>query len=199
MATPKPTPEEKLFAVIQGAQQPPIRRAKAAAWPQLTARVASAIGPFDLPRVNQLLMALAALLALLCATTPLFMRPSISAILNAVGPQPVPVIPKPLDGLKSLETYQEILQTQDPFRIAAAPSTAAPDEPIEPPPPDPKTLLSEAKLVGISWGAEPVAMVEQQEQTFFLKLGDALGGLTVKEILKDRVVFETDGQDVELQ
>lgn len=195
----KPTPEEKLFAVIQGAAHQPIRRSRAATWPLLTARVAAAIGPLDLPRVNQLLMGIAAMLALLCVGTPLVMRPSVAQIIAAVGPQPIARIPKPLEGLKALEEYQQVLQTQDPFRIADVPAPAPVTEVSPPPPPNPRALLGDVKLVGISWGPQPVAMIEQNAQTFFLKAGDLFGTLTVKEVLQDRVIFRAGEQDVELE
>lgn len=197
MPPSKPTPEEKLFAVIQGAQQQPLRRRpQAMSLAQAGSRLTSIVTAMDLPQVNQALMGVVGALALLCLLNPLMMRPRVDRLLSRIEPRGATVIPAPLEGLRALETYLETMARQDPFRIGARPLAAASvSTPEIPARVDPKTLLGNAKLVGIAFGDVPMAMVEQQQQTYFLKVGDALGSLTVKEILKDRVVFEA-GEDV---
>ena len=61
-------------------------------------------------------------------------------------------------------------------------------------------LIKEFTLVGISWSNEPVAMIEDQERkkTYFLKKGDILRDIEVKEILEDRVILIYEGFELEL-
>ncbi len=200
MPTQKPTPEEKLFAVIQGAQQKPLRRRpQALTLAQAGSRVTSMVAAVDLPQANQALTGGVIVLALLCLLNPLMMRPQVDRLLNKIEPGRASIIPAPLEGLKPLETYLETMARQNPFGIGeqplAATSSAAP---VAQAPVDPNTLLGDAKLVGISLGEVPTAMVEQQKQTYFLTIGDMLGPLKVKEILSDRVIFDADGKPVEL-
>ncbi len=67
--------------------------------------------------------------------------------------------------------------------------------PVRPPPPNPLQILQEKvkvlKLVGISWGEEPVAMIEDKtsQQTSFLKVGDSINGVKVRAILRDRAIL----------
>ncbi len=67
--------------------------------------------------------------------------------------------------------------------------------PVKPPPPNPLQILQEKvkvlKLVGISWGKDPVAMIEDKtsQQTSFLKVGDSINGVKVKAILSDRAIL----------
>ncbi len=66
---------------------------------------------------------------------------------------------------------------------------------LKPPPPNPLQILQEKvktlKLVGISWGKDPVAMIEDKtnQQTSFLKVGDSINGVKVKAILIDRAIL----------
>jgi len=66
------------------------------------------------------------------------------------------------------------------------------------------TRVSHLKLVGISIETNPedsYAMVENTKSkiTFFLKKGETLDGLFVKEVLEEKVVFESGGTEVELR
>ncbi len=67
--------------------------------------------------------------------------------------------------------------------------------PVKPPSPNPVQILQEKvkalKLVGISWGKDPVAMIEDKtsQQTSFLKVGDSINGVKVKAILRDRAIL----------
>ncbi len=193
-----PTPEEKLFAVIQGASQPPIRRG-----PQglahAAARIVAAAKAVDLPRINQALMAVVALLGVLCLASPFVMRPRLEPLLTQATQPAAPAAVAPLAGLRPADVYLDVMIRQDPFRIGEQPVTAPVVPVVEPPPPDPQALVAGFKLVGVSWGKEPTAMVEdEQHQTHFLRTGDPLGALTVKEIQKDRVIFSAGEQEAEL-
>ena len=63
---------------------------------------------------------------------------------------------------------------------------------------DAKSLVAPLRLVGIAWGDPPTAMIEQDKQTYFLKVGDPIGALTVKEVLRDHVILQSGDQEVEL-
>jgi len=56
------------------------------------------------------------------------------------------------------------------------------------------------RVVGISWGDEPEVLIEQvkPQKTYFLKQGEKVGSLEVKEIFQDRVVLRSEGKDREL-
>ena len=201
------TPEEKLFAVIQGAQAPS-PRAKARALPvqQLWKAVATFARPMELPRINRWLLWAAGGLALLCVVNPLILQPKISRVVSqGAVPSASWEIAPPLDGLQPTEMYVQLMQTRDPFRIEVRPqpdqSQQAPPPPPAPPPrPDPHQLIAGLKLVGISWGAAPEVMIEDSssQQTFILHVGGTVGNAQVKEILQDRVVLRVGDQDVEL-
>jgi type II secretory pathway component PulC len=64
----------------------------------------------------------------------------------------------------------------------------------------PSGVLENLKLVGIAWGAISEAMIREVKEgrTFFLKEGEQIMGVVVKEILKDRVIVEHEGQTKEL-
>lgn len=195
MAGSKPTPEEKLFSIIQGANASPIRRRSGASLGQVGARVAALAVSMDMPRVNQLLLAMAVALGFLCLTTPLVMRPQVDRLLAREPVSVKPFSTPPLEGLRAPAAYLEPLLQADPFRIgpeAHPPATASA------PRVDPASQLGELKLVGIAWGVEPVAMIEQSRQTYFLKRGEPIGPAIVKEILQDRVILTVGDRDVEL-
>lgn len=199
MATPKPTPEEKLFAVIQGAKAPPIRgRSLALSLTAVGQQVMASVGPVDLPRINQVLTGVMVLLGA-CAAGQLFLRPSVNRLMARSEPTPPFRIAAPLEGLQPFEEYLPRVLERDPFRVGQTPAAAiARPEPSEPPKPDPKAALASLRLVGIAWGGSPTAMIEQDKQTYFLKPGDAIGPFTVKEILRDHVILRAGDNEVEL-
>ena len=205
MAVQKSTPEEKLFAVIQGAAKiSPLRaRAQALSLNRLGATLAALLGPINLPRVNRFLFIVMILLGLWCALTPFLMAPGVERLMREATQQIHPfAIRPPLEGLKPTEQYVQLIQERDPFRLEAARqapiSSAA--QPPAPQGPAPSDLVKDFKLVGISWSPEPVAMIEQvsSKQSSFLKAGDRLGSATVKEILQDRVILRIGEENVEL-
>ena len=206
MATQKPTPEEKLFAVIQGAQHPPLRaRAQALSLTSVGARVSALIGPLDLPRANQALAIVIVILGVLCAVNPLFMQPRLDRLLEEahLHAKPFAMMP-PLQGLKPSQDYVDLVRDKNPFRVEepiVVSQTAPPDTgPIAPPEPDFKAALANLKLVGISFGPDPTAMIEEAEtkQTYFLKPGSTIGLFTIKEVLPNRVILRAGDKDFEL-
>lgn len=57
------------------------------------------------------------------------------------------------------------------------------------------------KLVGISWSADPDAMIEdtQAMRTLFVKRGQMIGDVEVRAIFKDKVVLSYGGEETELK
>lgn len=63
-------------------------------------------------------------------------------------------------------------------------------------------IVQNLRLVGISWSDDPVAIIEDtnRKQAFFLKKGQKINDLTVKEIYyKDKVILSYAGQEIELR
>lgn len=190
----KPTPEEKLFAVIQGAKAQPLRG------PGRRGRtVAKVIAAVDLPQVNQALT-IATIVMGFATLHPLIQRPRLGRLLENASPAAGFRIVGPLDGLRALDVYLPAILGQDPFRVGTVSpeQLAGPETPAAPAEPDPGTLLSNLRLVGISSGPLPTAMIEQDQQTYFLRPGDAIGSFTVKEIFPDRVILRAGDRDLEL-
>lgn len=201
----KPTPEEKLFAVIQGAAHPPLRRqprtlslagvgSSWAAWAQ----------GWDLPRVNDWLAAVAVLLGIACIAS-VFVHPDEQRLLAQAQQRRVPFsIQPPLEGLQPSERYLSVMQERNPFRLETPPAPSKLAFAVEPAPApkdaDPRAVLADLKLVGISLHPEPVAMIEQvsTRQTHVLHAGDVIGAATVKEVLPDRVILRIGEQDADI-
>lgn len=207
MATEKPTPEEKLFAVIQGARQEPIRRrARARALEEMGATALSLLRSLDLAQANRILTWVIISMSLLCLASPIVMRPRLATLLAQHQGRVIPfMIAPPLESLSSTDTYVSVVTGKDPFRIEARGVTPVESVPVvvEPPPssgPDPQAVVADLKLVGISLDPEPTAMIEQvsSHQTYFLRPGDLIGVATVRHVLPDRVILQVGTQDVEL-
>ena len=62
--------------------------------------------------------------------------------------------------------------------------------------------LKNLSLVGISWSANPDAIIEDKtaQRTYFVNRGQSVGGgINVSAIFKDKVMLEIDGQEFELK
>jgi len=206
MTAQPPTPEEKLFAVIQGAPaSSPRPRKRSVDLTALRVRVQTVVSAVDLPQVNQALLGLIVLVGIWCVLNPFIARPQIDRLLSRVTQQIEPfIIAPPLEGLRSLEDYVQMMTAQDPFRIGDTGLGVPPSQPVvtQPPSQTAQALLGDLRLVGISQGAtaESIAMIEQvsTRQTHFLKAGDRISQFTVQQILEDRVVLQYGTQTVEL-
>jgi len=198
--TQKPTPEEKLFAVIQGASQAsPRARVHAVSLSTLSAPLQRLLQQTDLPRINRGLTVLIIALAGWCLLNPLLLRPRIDRVLQKAAKYLAPfVIAPPLEGLKASDDYITLMRAKDPFRVGDAP--LQPQAVSTQPTPDTQALLADFKLVGIAQGAVPRAMIEQvsQQMTHVLKAGDPIGPFTVKEVLEDRVILQIGTEELEL-
>lgn len=61
-------------------------------------------------------------------------------------------------------------------------------------------MIKDLNLVGVSWGEEPMAMIEdkQEKKTYFLKKGDTINQFKIEDILTDRVILSFEGEKIEL-
>jgi len=103
--------------------------------------------------------------------------------------------------LRPLEDYLKEAERRSLFLPAPPPKPEKPVAKNETPPPlklqapDPSAILREKvqplKLVGISWGNKPIAMIENKvtNETSFIKVGESINDVTVKAILKDRAIL----------
>ena len=79
-----------------------------------------------------------------------------------------------------------------------------PPEPPQAPKPTPLEILREKaktlKLVGVSWGETPLAMIEDtaKRETSFLKAGQFINEIRVKAILKDRAILSYEDAEYDL-
>lgn len=200
MPSQKTTPEEKLFAVIQGAAHPsPRAKAQALSFGSMTLALQGLLQAVDLPRVNQALVVAIALLGACILVTPLLMQPNLDRLVERAAKQTVPfVIAPPLEGVKTTEDYVSLMRVRDPFGMGELPPPAAAvnrSSEIAPPGApgtDVQTLLADLRLVGISRGIVTTAMIEQisQNKTTILKVGDQIDQFTITDILSDRVILQ---------
>ena len=63
-------------------------------------------------------------------------------------------------------------------------------------------MSKDLKLVGISWGQSPKAMIrsKKEQNTYFLRQEQIIGitGIEVKTIFKDKVIISYQGEEKEL-
>lgn len=152
-----------------------------------------------LTRLNRILGMVIAGGVALSVVNALYFKPDIGRIQDLVAgvkpPEPPPDIKTiPVEEFLAPITGRNLFQpkTTEPPLDLTAPPPAAPT--VQSP------VLDNLQLVGIAWGTEPEAMIREKTEgrTFFLKQGDELKGVVVKEILKDRVIVEFEGEIKEI-
>ncbi len=160
----------------------------------------------DMKWANRGLAAMTAVALCYLAVDLAFFRPGRQDFLASVATSE-PVYPRLSNGLensiKTIEFYKDITRKRNPFLapgIVEAPvetSEGAPEEAAGTPI---ANVMQNLKLVGISWGEEPLAMVEETStgRTFFLKKGQEVRGMKVQTISKERVKVTYEGQEGEL-
>lgn len=104
--------------------------------------------------------------------------------------------------LKDENHYVEAVQNPNPFTGTSEEVVVQEEAPVRGPSPAEK-LAQMAKglvIVGINRGAVPDAIIENTEQkkTFFVKAGDMINDMQVKEVRRDTVVLTLEGEDVEI-
>jgi hypothetical protein len=159
----------------------------------------------DIRTFNRVLIALVLAAGIYLIIDLFFIRPGKADFLAQVGTHDA-LYPK-LSELESsqndLSYYQQTLRKRDPFgppkspeAVSAENQAPGPQAIVSAPMQD---LLKDFKLVGISWGEEPLAMIEDTTgRTFFLKRGQEVKGMKVQTISKEKVTLTYEGAEGEL-
>lgn len=102
---------------------------------------------------------------------------------------------------KPMSYYLEKVRSRDIFQMESR-KTAETAEAVQK---GPSGRIIEAtqhlKLVGISWSADPDAMIEDTKalRTFFVKRGQMIGEVKVQAIFKDKVILGYGQEEIELR
>lgn len=213
----KPTAEERLLQVIQSEGEP-VAAGKENRWEKVSQqfsrlspkRIWEAFQPrgpgpsgqkpvwrFDLAWVNKALGTVTALALVSAIGNAFFLKPDIGGVYGQVERFQAPGGERTLPQSVPVEEYVASITGRNLFQ----PSSAEVVEPASAPAAvTPLGVLDNLQLVGIAWGVYPEAMIRDKKggRTHFLKQGEKLREVLVKEILKDRVIVEYEGQDREL-
>ncbi|MFH0799988.1 MAG: hypothetical protein V2A66_07410 [Pseudomonadota bacterium] len=148
-----------------------------------------------LVRLNKALIASGVLVIALSGINIFFFQPKIGLLQSRVA-EALPAQDRPSLNLPPVDEFLASLARRSLFQPTAG--EAAPRKP-SPADADMAGVMENFKLVGIAWGAAPEAMIREVKEgrTFFLKEGQKLKGVLVKQILKDRVIMEYNGQTKE--
>jgi hypothetical protein len=112
----------------------------------------------------------------------------------------IETVPPETSGFKkAVSYYLDKVRERDIFTMGLKADAAKAGKPA----PSAKDLevVSNFKLVGISWSNDPDAMIEDSKalKTFFVKRGEMVGDAKVQAIFKDKVVLSYNGQEIELK
>jgi len=168
----------------------------------------------DLKLINRGLIVLLVLVVAAIALNAQRVRPSALDFSREARATSLPVREaQPLAALRPVEDYLKEVEQRDlfnPVAPSAPPKAEAkaeavkPPEATKPPEPTPLDVLRERaktlKLVGISWGSVPVAMIEDtaKHETSFLKERESINQIRIKAILRDRVVLSYGNAEYDL-
>ena len=161
---------------------------------------------FNIKWVNRGLLAIVLASAIYLLFDLFVGKPSQANFLSQVGVSDA-VYPVQEVGAKGpkreLAYYKQPVARRNPFLPpSAAPAESSQPATTLPPPTSTKmaSILQGLKLVGIAWGPEPLAMIEevQSGRTYFLKQGQEVQGLKVQSIHKEKVTVTYEGEEGEL-
>lgn len=103
---------------------------------------------------------------------------------------------------KDLQFYLAKVEARDIFQMGLRKKNGQAGDNL----PGPSSKLVEAtkelRLVGISWSDNPDVMIEDtgRSVTYFLKQSEVMeNGVRVRDVFKDRIVLELEGETIELQ
>ena len=107
---------------------------------------------------------------------------------------------------KGEEHYLAKIAERNIFRMGYVTPEPEPEVPVArearySPVPEIVELTQDLKLVGISWSAEPDALIEDAKalRTFFVREGQMIGKVKVEQILREKVVLSYEEDTVELK
>lgn len=216
MGKQKLTPEEQLLKLIEKGSEPETAKGErekkfffGSRWlkglkyslgngiNRLLIRLKGGLKEPDLKILNKIFLALAGGLLIYSITGFIFDRPDVKKFYRKIQPvKEKPFLPKLTVKDRPFLHYLEMVRRRNIFSPIML-------KEIEKPEIENKQLLEIAavlRLVGISWGREPIAMIENknEKKTYFLKKGDSITQFKVKDILEDRVILDYNGELIEL-
>ena len=167
-----------------------------------SASTQTAVRGFDLARLNGILSLIIVLGMGLSIINIYYFKPDIKKIYTRVVAAPPSQTQMDLSPI-SVDDFLATLTGRNIFQPKV---NEPPPVPVEttPPPTDtpviPSGEVGDLQLVGIAWGSQPEVMIRDKKggRTFFLKEGEELKGVKAKEILKDKVIVEHQGETKEL-
>jgi Tfp pilus assembly protein PilP len=155
----------------------------------------------DPKAVNKVLIAVLALVGVIFVLYIGRPRQNTSKI-EAKIPKARPAEKSPVEPFKPLDTYVAAVKQRDIFKavpkeeVKGAPTSREAQAKL-------KEIARDLKLVGISWGEDPKALVrsEKDKDTFFARKGQDIGTTEakIKEITKNKVTIGYQDEEMELQ
>lgn len=162
----------------------------------------------NLKTINGLAMVVLCLLIVLVVYYGVVKRPKLADMVQAISRLPAQAVVQKDErnavAFQPLAVYLEQVNKRDIFRpspqiqrdaLAVTPKAKESRAKLE-------ELAKDLKLVGIAWGLSPVAMIrsEKDKNTYFVKPEQAIGttGIKVKQIFKEKVILEYQGEDMDL-
>ncbi|MEA3328714.1 MAG: hypothetical protein U9Q08_03155 [Candidatus Omnitrophota bacterium] len=215
MAKKRPTPEEQLLDLIEKGERAGstagLKRKKTVFPKRLllslnsgviraAKKLTAGLKKSDIKTANRIFLIIALGLIAYSITDFMFRRPDLAAVYDkarqAVKKADKTEIKMLVEQLPFLH-YFEMVRRRNIFSPVVVKKPA--------PKPEVKkvTLVELAKdlnLVGISWGKEPVAMIEDKavEKTYFLKKGSSINQFKIDDILKDKIILSFEDETLEL-
>lgn len=113
----------------------------------------------------------------------------------AAAPAQKVKVPPEAPGVDIAE-YASLIDTRDIFHALPVAKEEKPPQAKE----TLATLAKNLKLVGIIWSKNPQAMIEdkQENKTLLLNEGQKIGTVTLKQILRDKVILGFENEELEL-
>lgn len=209
MAEDKITPEEKLLKLIENPlsakQKPhpafkvrPLNIRAVGSWVGGLHINKDALRPFDLRTLNKILVALCVLITLFLIFDFIGYNAKLENRLFELNSQAAVI-----DGGKenTAELKIDLSQTLSEMKRRNMFTFLPPKEASVVKTTNYSELVNNLKLVGIIWSDKPQAMIESvsEKKTYLLGNGEHIGELTIKSVLKDKVILSKDSQEWDLR
>ena len=155
------------------------------------------------PRVvNKVLIVILTVLIVLVIHYTVNKRPNISKLTTAISKIKFQAVNrKAIESFKPVAFYLEGIKKRDIFKPSPRLQQQALGG-VKKAQAKLKELAKDLKLVGISWGKSPKAMIrsKSKKNTYFLRQGQMIGttGIEIKAIFRDKVIISYKGEEMEL-
>jgi len=155
-----------------------------------------ALQSLDLKLVTKVLMGVLAFLILWTALE-IFQRPGLLKVTGGVLEEGYQIgSTKPVDIFKPLAFYVQQAKSRDLFQPVVSAKRGKSGGPVA------SGITKDLALAGIYQGEgqnfEAIIEDKSIQKTYFLKIGDQINGMTIKAILKDRVILQYGKEEMEL-